>query len=48
MTEKRQQILDNNQIQNALEIVRALTAPKNPDGRTPMEVQTEPTNSVYT
>jgi hypothetical protein len=42
MTEQRQRILDSNQIQNALQVVRAyLTAPKNPDGRTPMEVQTE-------
>src|SRR5216684_2814433 len=42
MTERRQQILDSNQIQSALEVMRAyLAAPKNPDGRTPMEVQTE-------
>lgn len=42
MIKHRQQLLDNNQIQRALEVVRAyLTAPKNPDGRTPMEVQTE-------
>ena len=42
MTETRQKILDSNQIQNALEAVRVyLTAPKNPDGRTPMEVQAE-------
>src|SRR5882762_4978453 len=42
MTEQREQFLDNNQIQSALEVVRAyLTAPKNPDGRAPMEVQTE-------
>ena len=42
MAEKRQQILDTNQIQTALEVVRAyLSAPKNLDGRTPMEVQTE-------
>jgi hypothetical protein len=42
MTEKRQQILDSNQIRAALEVVRAyLNAPKNPDGRTPMEVQAE-------
>src|SRR5260370_35410175 len=42
MTEQRQQFLDSNQIQSALEVVRAyLTAPKNPDGRTPMEVRRE-------
>src|SRR5260370_17166421 len=42
MTEQRQQFLDSNQIQSALEVVRAyLTAIKNPDGRTAMEVQTE-------
>ena len=42
MTQKSQQILDINQIQSALEVVRAyLTALKNPDGRTPIEVQTE-------
>jgi len=42
MGEKSKQILDSNQIQSALAVVRAyLTAPKNPDGRTPIEVQTE-------
>lgn len=42
MTEKRQQVLDTSQIESALEVMRAyLAAPKNPDGRTPMEVQTE-------
>ncbi len=42
MTEQGKQFLSNDQIQSALEVVRAyLTAPKNPDGRTPMEVQTE-------
>ena len=42
MNEKRQQLLDTNQIQSALEVMRAfLTAPKNPDGRTPMEDDTE-------
>lgn len=42
MTEQRKQILDSNQIRSALEVVRAyLTAPRNPNGRTPIEVQTE-------
>lgn len=42
MTEKGQQVLDSNQIRTALEVVRAyLNAPKNPDGRTVMEVQAE-------
>jgi len=42
MTQKPQQILDSNQIRSALESVRAyLSAPNNPDGRTPMERQAE-------
>src|SRR5260221_7148471 len=42
MTEQREHVLSSDQVQSALQIVRAyLTAPKNPDGRTPMEVQTE-------
>jgi hypothetical protein len=42
MNEKRQQLLDSNQIQSALEAMRIfLAAPKNPDGRTPMEDDTE-------
>src|SRR5882762_5388597 len=41
MIEPRQQLLDSNQIRSALELLRSyLTAPKNPDGRTPIEVQT--------
>jgi len=42
MTERRQQFLDSNQIQSALEVMRAyVNAPKNSDGRTPMEIETE-------
>jgi hypothetical protein len=42
MTEMQHQFLDTNQIQRAVEVLRAyLSAPKNPDGRTPMEVQWE-------
>src|SRR5260370_40803536 len=42
MNDKRQQLLDSNQIQSALDVMQAyLAARKNPDGRTPMEVQTE-------
>ncbi len=42
MIEQREQILGCEQIQSVLMLVRAyLAAPKNPDGRTPMEVQTE-------
>jgi hypothetical protein len=42
MTEQRQRLLDTNQIQSALEVMRAyLAAPKNPDGQTLMEDGTE-------
>jgi hypothetical protein len=42
MIENRQQSLDSDQLQSALQLMHAyLAAPKNPDGRTPMEVQTE-------
>jgi len=42
MTEKMQHILDSNQIQTALEVVRAyLSAPKDPNGRTMIEVESE-------
>jgi len=42
MTEKRQQFLDRNQVQSALEVMRAyLEAPANRDGRTPLEIETE-------
>jgi hypothetical protein len=42
MDEKRQQLLDTSQIQSALEAMRAfLAAPKNPDGRTPVEDDAE-------
>lgn len=42
MTVQQEQLLKPEQIQSALEVMRAyLAAPKNPDGRTPMEVQTE-------
>jgi hypothetical protein len=41
MTERRE-VLSTDQTKSALDLVRAyLAAPKNPDGRTPMEVQTE-------
>ena len=42
MTEQPDHILGREQIQSALEVLQAyLAAPKNQDGRTPMEVQTE-------
>ena len=44
MTQQQTQFLRTDQIQRAVEVMRAyLAAPKNPDadGRTPMEVQTE-------
>jgi hypothetical protein len=42
MNGKRQQLLDSNQTESALEVMRAhFAAPKNPDGRTPIEVQTQ-------
>jgi len=42
MTVQLEQLLKPEQIQSALEVMHAyLTAPKNPDGRTPMKVQKE-------
>jgi hypothetical protein len=42
MNEKLQQLLDTSQIQSALEAMRAfLAAPKSPDGRTPIDDDTE-------
>ena len=42
MTVQLEQLLKSEQIQSALEVMHAyLTAPKNPDGRTPMKVQKE-------
>jgi hypothetical protein len=42
MTEQLERLLSNEQIQRTLELVRDyLNAPKNPDGRTPIEVQTD-------
>jgi hypothetical protein len=43
MTERRAtKCLNSDQIQRALEVMRSyLASPKNPDGRTPIEVQTE-------
>ncbi len=42
MTEQQTHFLSPDQVQRAIEVMRAyLAAPKNPDGQTPVEVQTE-------